>query len=94
MLFPALRAKVRKQAACLPLHRGKVGDLSERERGLAHHEQSVRPRADQHDVGLLDRKQIGLGDLREPGDRPAFLAELRADHLGRLPRVAGEALDE
>lgn len=78
----------------LPAHGGEVGDVAEGERGLADDEQSVGPRADQHDVGGVHRLQVGLADLGQAGDRPMLLLELVGDQFGRVPGVAGETLDE
>ena len=78
----------------LAAHRRQVGDLRRRPRCLADDEQPVHPRPDEHDVGVLDRRVVGLADRCQRVDRPTLLAEPAGDQLGRLPRVPGEALDE
>ena len=70
-LLPALSANVRKHGRLLAAHRRQVRISAERPRRLADDEQPVRPRADEHDVGRLDRCVIGCFDLRQTGDRPA-----------------------
>ena len=46
-------------------HRRQVGDLRRRPRRLTDDEQAVHPRADEDDVGVLDRRVVGLPDRRQ-----------------------------
>ena len=91
---PGVEGERAEDGGLLAAHRRQVGDRGQRPRCLTDDEQPVDPRADEHDVGVLDRRVIRLSKLGEAGDRPALLLEVGPDPLTGAPRVAGQALDE
>ena len=93
-LLPGLSANVQNTAARLPLIAGRLEIVGIANGVTTDDEQTVHPGSDEHEVGILDRRMVGLLHLRQAGDPPAVLAQALGDQFGGLPRVSGEALDD